>query len=261
LSKNNNQVQFQQLHNGIKGAIPADQIEKIQTLSNGQAQEYFLKQFEKIKNKSANDKQKLYEIVEYACEHQLQNELHSLLDLAYEKDKSFYVPATETLAKKQYRQYVWSKMKGDSDKAEKYLKRVLTVFNDTETANLAREDEEEEKNPQQKKEKLKALVQETKAKESEVKPVVSGGSSVTQQADQYHQKGMEFVRKAQPGMPEADQHLAKAKAEFEKAVRLYDMALGQAEKKGEKTSEIESKMVATTEMLYFCNKQTRLGHQ
>lgn len=260
LSKNDSQIQFQQLQNGIKGTVPTEQIEKIQTLSKAQAHEYFLKQFEKLKTKVGDDPQKFYELLEYACERNLQKEIHSFLEQAHNKNQHFHLPATEAVAKKQYRQYVWAKMKGDSEKAEKYLKRVLSAFNDTETASLAREDEEEEKNPQQKQQKLKALVQETKSKEIDIKPIASSGNtSPTQQADQHHQKGMEFVKKAQPGMPESDQNLAKAKAEFEKAVRLYDVALEQAERKGEKTGAIESKMEATTEMLYFCNKQTRLG--
>lgn len=259
LKKTGNQLHFLQVSSNIKSTFSADTITSSRSLSAQDAKTHFLKQYEKKKREAKlSDPQKVYDLVEYACQYQLLPELHEFFESSYKKESDSLLSVAEIAAKKNYRQYVWSKMKGERDEAQKYLKRVLTAFNDTQTAQLALEDEEEEKNPQKKQAKIQEIVKETKATPTPPVSTSTSQSDLTQKADQFYQKGMEYARKAQPGMPQSDENLAKAKAEFEKSVQLYDTAITRAEERGESTVGLENKIQQASEMLYFCVKQTRV---
>ena len=253
LEQDSKQIKFKQLNN-ITGTIPRHRIEKIKSMSRKDAKKHFMKEFQKKKNKASSGPKGLYDLIEYSCKYKLTKELHPVLEEMYQKNPNFAKPIHETIAKKIYKKYIWLKAQGKTSESKKQLEYVLGAFKHTAVASMALED----KDPTRRKKQISQAVEKAKIQPSssstKLKPNASAADLV-KAGDRYHRTGMKYLKKAQPGAPNADENLAKAKKEFEKAVQTFDKAL----LKGGDSSLLDAKLEKSSEMLYFCIKQTRLA--
>ncbi len=272
---------------GIKAAFRREEIDRIDPIGADRLRkmkEAELDRFRKSPDVSRDDAISLYLLAEFCLRHGLREKVNDFLGKGFLKDSMFQELVYNEKCKRIYKQYLYYRGKKIEALAKKALDEMSARFPDSYFRKQAGKDEQEasvmaapRKDPGSKPVPKPAPVPkpdpvpepapetgeedpfgggEDEPEAPAPKPPASGKGGLIDAARKLIADAKRSEEASFPGKPDADAHLAKAVAAYEKAAAALEKALESNPEHGE---WIESQLEEIQSALYWCRKRTKVN--